>query len=69
MVNFRVEYNNDTGPNDEGFFEYWLVTNDELSFRVDSSQQDADWLAGVLNTQQTAAAVPEGYAAIRGETK
>jgi len=65
MANFRVEYDNDTGPNDEGFFEYWSVTNDELSFRVDSSQQDADWLAGVLNAQAPpAAAVPEGYALV-----
>lgn len=47
---WRVEYDNDTGPNDEGFWEIWTVTNDKRSFRAES-EADAKWLCDRLNSE------------------
>lgn len=38
-VNWRIEYDNDTGAGDEGFAEYWTVTNGTVAFRT--SDEDA----------------------------
>lgn len=40
---WRIEYENDTGPGDEGFWESWTVTNGNMSFSA-TSQEDAEWL-------------------------
>lgn len=45
---WKVEYENDTGYNDEGFWEWWEVTNGETSFRC-KEEEDANWLAEQLN--------------------
>lgn len=45
---WKVEYDNDTGPNDEGFSEWWTVTNGDKSFKS-SSEPDAHWLCHLLN--------------------
>ena len=45
---FVVEYNNDCGMADDGFWEWWIVTNGELVFRCDE-EGAANWLCHVLN--------------------
>lgn len=47
MKGWIIEYDNDTGPGDEGFDEWWIVTNEERSFKC-SSEDDAKWLLGLL---------------------
>lgn len=47
---WTIEYDNDTGPNDGGFWEWWTVTNGEKSFKSDD-KGDAKWLAEVLNRE------------------
>lgn len=46
---WRIDYDNDTGPNDEGFWETWTVSNGERSFEC-RSQEDAEWLLSLLTT-------------------
>lgn len=46
---WNVEYDNDTGLDDGGFWEWWTVSDGEKSFKS-SSQFDAEWLAEVLNS-------------------
>ena len=46
---WTVEYNNDTGPDDEGFWEWWAVTDGKRNF----DQDDAAWLVYTLNTLET----------------
>lgn len=43
-----IEYNNDTGPGDEGFAEWWTVAYGDRSFKC-NSEADAQWLETVLN--------------------
>lgn len=50
-MRWKVEYDNDTGPNDEGFCEWWIVTNGDLSFKC-SDDISANWLRDVLNAYQ-----------------
>lgn len=45
---WKVEYSNDVGPNDEGFWEWWEVTNGQVTFKADA-EKDAEWLCAVLN--------------------
>uniref|UniRef100_A0A6M3LMS5 Uncharacterized protein n=1 Tax=viral metagenome TaxID=1070528 RepID=A0A6M3LMS5_9ZZZZ len=45
---WMIEYDNDTGPGDESFSEWWDVTNGSRSFRADSFD-DAMWLCEILN--------------------
>jgi hypothetical protein len=45
---WKIEYDNDTGPGDEGFWEWWTVTDGERHFQCDD-QSDAEWLKGQLN--------------------
>lgn len=55
---WKVEYNNDTGFNDEGFEEWWTVTNGNVGYRCDS-ENDAVQLLSVLSvTQPTAPVAP-----------
>ena len=48
---WKIEYDNDTGWDDEGFSEWWTVTDGVHSFRCDSNQ-DAVWLCDRLNVKQ-----------------
>ena len=47
MSEWRIEYDNDTGPNDGGFWEWWTVTNGHTSFRADTAE-DAETLRALL---------------------
>ena len=47
MSTWVIEYDNDTGSSNEGFWEWWTVTNGEKSFKCDS-EQDAQWLRSQL---------------------
>ena len=45
---WQIIYNNDTGPDDDGFWEWWDVTDGNRSFRCDS-EEDAKWLVENLS--------------------
>ena len=45
---FIIEYDNDTGPDDEGFWEWWTVTDGERAYKCDV-EADAKYLALRLN--------------------
>ena len=45
---WKVDYDNDTGPRDEGFSEWWTVTNGDKYF-TSRSESDAIWLCDLLN--------------------
>lgn len=47
-MKWTIEYDNDTGSDDEGFSCWWTVTNGEKRFKCDK-ETDAIWLAGHLN--------------------
>lgn len=48
MMKWKIEYDNDTGPDDGGFFEWWTVTDGEREFKA-NTEDDAKWLAEILN--------------------
>ena len=48
---WRVEYENDTGANDDCYHEWWIITNGETSF-TSMNEDDAVWLADVLNSRK-----------------
>lgn len=45
---WTIEYDNDTGPDDDGFAEWWIVTDGERSFTC-RKEFDAKWLCDTLN--------------------
>jgi hypothetical protein len=50
---WKIEYDNDTGPDDEGFWESWTVVKDlfvldGMAFECDS-KESAEWLCALLN--------------------
>ena len=47
-MKWKIEYDNDTGPGDEGFGEWWTITDDEKAFRC-YDEDDAKWLCDLLN--------------------
>ena len=47
-MKWTIEYYNDTGPGDEGYWEWWTVTDGNRRYRSDS-EDDAKWLADMLN--------------------
>ena len=47
MKKWRIEWDNDTGPNDEGYTEWWIVTDGLTNFKCESSE-DANFLLGLL---------------------
>lgn len=53
MSEWIIEYDNDTGPNDEGFSEWWTVSKGDISYRT-NSEFDAQMLLAILS-----AAIPE----------
>lgn len=48
-MKLEINYNNDVGPNDDGFWEWWEVSNGETSFSC-RTEEDAIWLINVFNT-------------------
>ena len=53
VMKWTIEYDNDTGPSDEGFWEWWTVSNGERAFKCDS-EQDAVWLCDMLERNEHA---------------
>lgn len=49
---WEVEYDNDTGSDDDSFWEWWSVTNGEKSFDC-KNEKDAKWLRDHLNLTTT----------------
>lgn len=47
-MRWRVEYNNDTGLDDESFDEWWEVTDGTTIFKA-NQQEHAHWLCARLN--------------------
>ncbi len=57
---WRIDYDNDTGNNDGGFWEWWTLTDGVRSFKCDS-EADAQWLhAALSHPAQPAPAQPRG---------
>jgi len=50
-MKWLIEYENDTGSNDDGSWEWYNVTDLERSFRVDNID-DAQWLCDTLNKKE-----------------
>lgn len=44
---WKIEYENDTGPNDGYYVEWWNVTNGKVTFRCEG-ESEAQWLADLL---------------------
>lgn len=49
---WKVEYDNDTGANDDSLFQWWTVSNGEKTFTV-HSEDDAYFLSELLNRVHT----------------
>jgi len=47
-MKWSIEYSNDTGPNDESFFELWEVSDGVKIFKSDNVKY-AQWLCNLLN--------------------
>jgi hypothetical protein len=50
-MKWRIEHDSDTGPSDEGYWEWWDVTDGERSFRC-TEEADAKWLYDLLNSHE-----------------
>jgi len=48
-MNWKIEYDNDTGPDDESFWEKWAVTDGVKIFEC-TKEEDAKWLCDLLIT-------------------
>ena len=49
---WTIDYDNDTGPDDDGYWEWWTVTNGSRSFKCDS-REDAEWLLTAILASET----------------
>lgn len=47
-MNWKIESDNDTGPNDDFYREWWTVTDGNRRFDC-KDEADAEWLAAMLN--------------------
>lgn len=47
---WKIEYDNDTGPSDESFRQWWTVSNGSMSFTC-TSEKEAQFLKSTLNKQ------------------
>lgn len=47
-MSWRVDYDNDTGPDDDYFHEWWVVTNGNTEFICDD-KKNANELCDLLN--------------------
>ena len=54
-MTFRIEYDNDTGPGDEGFWEWFDVYEDDRRIARCDSRADADRIVKALNVLATLA--------------
>jgi len=45
---WTVEYDNDTGIGDEGFYQWWEITDGDKTFTCNDGK-DAEWLCYILN--------------------
>lgn len=50
-MEWKIEYENDTGNNDESYYEWWNVTNGDKYFRC-KTEEDANFLLAQLSLQQ-----------------
>lgn len=50
---WKIDYGNDVGPDDGGFWEWWTVTDGTRAFKADA-EADAQWLCDLLNRGQAA---------------
>lgn len=48
---WSIEYENDVGPSDDYFIQWWNVTNGTMSFRC-GTESEAEWLVDVLNEHE-----------------
>lgn len=48
MIKWSIKYNNDTGPLDEGFSEWWTVTDGNMEF-ICHDENHANWLRNFLD--------------------
>ena len=48
---WTIEYDNETIGDDDGFAEWWTVTNGERFFES-RDKADAEWLCALLNAQE-----------------
>lgn len=46
---WKIEYNNDTGPGDDSFYEWWEVSNGDMTFKSDN-EDHAEWLLALLKS-------------------
>jgi hypothetical protein len=49
MNQWKIEYDNETGPNDDGFLEWWIVTNGKDKLFKCYNKVNAKWLCDTLN--------------------
>lgn len=49
-MKWKIEYDNDTGPRDESFHEWWTVICGDTYFKC-CSESEANWLCDILNKQ------------------
>ena len=52
-MKWKIEYSNDVGPNDEGFWEWWEVSDGDRVFKSNSKEK-AEWLCALLNKTEEA---------------
>lgn len=57
-MKWKIYYDNYIDRNDEGFFEWWAVTDGERLFKADM-KEDADWLCALLNEHEHSTDVPK----------
>lgn len=48
-MTWKIEYNNDVGPSDESFWEWWEVSDGYNIFKT-SNEESAKWLCATLNS-------------------
>lgn len=51
MAKWTIESENDTGLSDEGYWQWWTVSDGEKSYKCESSEADATWLCNLLNSE------------------
>lgn len=50
-MKWTIEHDNDTGPNDESYHEWWMISNGDKSFKC-TDEADAKWLCAALNVYE-----------------
>lgn len=48
---WKVEYDNDTGPNDDNYYQFWTISDGNKVFTC-YNEEDADWLCKLLNNNE-----------------